>query len=117
MNKKFIGLFVILLVGIAILAANTHFQKENLKTNGITSKAVIEKITTNKIDNDFTPSVDNIQVTYAYVVDGEKINKTQEISRHEHDLYFQKTGKVGDSIIIIYDAESPKNSRIEKIAE
>ncbi len=117
MNKKFIGLFVVLLICVTILTWNTYNKKEILNNNGVTSTAVIEKITTNKFDNDFTPTVDNIHITYAYVINGERIRKIQEIPRNEHDLYFSKTGTVGDSIAITYDPEKPSNSKIEKIVK
>ncbi len=115
MNKKFIGLIVVAIVAISILGMNTYFNKKGILKNGINSKAIIEKIESNKYDNDMVPSVDNIHITYRYLVDGKQYIKIQEIYRHEHDLYFSKTGKVGDSITIIYDTKNPKNSKIAKI--
>ncbi len=115
MNKKRIGLIAILLISIGVLAINTYVKNENLAKNGVRTKAVIENISTNKFDNELSPTVENIHIKYRYKVATKELVKTQEISRHEHDLYFAKTGKVGDSIMIIYDSEKPTNSRIEKI--
>ncbi|MBQ4818746.1 DUF3592 domain-containing protein [Aquimarina sp. MMG016] len=114
MNRKFIGLIAVLLACIGVLTYNTYTKKENLVKNGASTSAIIEKISTNRIDNELSPTVENIHVKYKYIVDAKEFIKTQEVSRHEHDLYFAKTGKVGDSIKIIYDAENPKNSKIEK---
>ncbi|WP_299243931.1 DUF3592 domain-containing protein [uncultured Aquimarina sp.] len=115
MNKKFIGLIAVLLVAVGVLAFNNHYKKEGLVKNGVVTTAVIEKISRNKIDNEFSPTVENIHIKYSYTIDSKKYKKTQEISKHEHDLYFTKTGKVGDSLKIIYDSEKPTNSRIEKL--
>ncbi|AXT61256.1 hypothetical protein D1816_13170 [Aquimarina sp. AD10] len=115
MNKKLIGVIGLLLVCICVLTYNTYTKKENLIKNGVSTSAIIEKISTNRIDNDFSPTVENIHIKYKYEVDTKEFIKMQEISRHEHDLYFSKTGKIGDSIKIMYDAEKPSNSRIEKI--
>ena len=115
MNKKFIGLIAVLLIAVGVLAFNTYYKKEALIKNGVVTTAVIEKISTNKIDNEFSPTVENIHVKYKYIVNNKDYTKTQEISRHEHDEYFSKTGKVGDSVNITYDSEKPTNSRIEKI--
>ncbi|PKV49386.1 hypothetical protein ATE84_1408 [Aquimarina sp. MAR_2010_214] len=115
MNKKLIRLIAVLLLCISVLAYNTYAKKETLEKNGVSTSAVIEKISTNKYDNELSPVVENIHIRYKYMIDAEEYIKTQEISRHEHDLYFTKTGKVGDSIKIIYDSEKPTNSRIEKV--
>lgn len=115
MSRKFLGLIAVLLIAIGVLAFNTYYKKEALIKNGVTATAVIEKISTNKIDNEFSPTVENIHVNYKYTVNNKDYMKTQEISRHEHDLYFSKTGKVGDSVNIIYDAKNPTNSKMEKI--
>ncbi|MFD2564033.1 DUF3592 domain-containing protein [Aquimarina rubra] len=115
MNRKFLGLIAVLLVAVGVLAFNNYYKKEGLVKNGVITTAVIEKISRNKIDNEFSPTVENIHVKYSYIVDSKKYAKTQEISEHEHDLYFPKTRKVGDSIKITYDSEKPTNSRIEKI--
>ncbi|WP_299187280.1 DUF3592 domain-containing protein [uncultured Aquimarina sp.] len=115
MNKKFLGLIAVLFIAVGVLAFNTYYKKEGLIKNGTSTIAVIEKISTNKIDNEFSPTVENIHVKYKYTVKNKDYSKTQEISRHEHDAYFSKTGKVGDSVMIIYDSEKPTNSRIEKI--
>lgn len=117
MNKKFIILFVVLIAGIAVLATNTYFQKDNLNKNGIVSKAIIEQINSNKYENEIGTPVDNIHVEYKYIVDGKEIRKTQEILRHEHDLYFETNKIIGDSVTIIYDSKQPTNSRIEKIVQ
>ncbi|WP_299219471.1 hypothetical protein [uncultured Aquimarina sp.] len=115
MNKKFLGLIAVLFIAISVLAFNTYYKKEGLIKNGAVTTAVIEKISTNRIDNEFSPTVENIHVKYSYIIDSKEYTKTEEISRHEHDLYFEKTGKAGDSIKIIYDSEKPTNSKIEKI--
>lgn len=115
MSKKILGLIALLLICIGVLTLNTYSKKQNLIANGITTKAVIEKITTNKFDNELSPTVENIHIKYKYVVDSKEFTKTQEVSRHEHDLYFAETGKVGDTVNIIYDSEKPKNSTIEKL--
>ncbi len=115
MHRKFLGLIAVLIIAIGVLAFNTYYKKEGLVKNGALITAVIEKISTNRIDNEFSPTVENIHVTYSFTINSKKYTKTQEISRHEHDLYFSKTGKIGDSVKIIYDSERPTNSRIEKI--
>jgi len=115
MSKKFIGLITVLLVCIGVLTYNTYVKKENLIKNGVATTAVIEKISTNKFDNELSPTVENIHIKYKYVVDAKEFIKTQEISRHEHDLYFAKTGKEGDSVNITYDTQNPTNSKMEKI--
>ncbi|WP_025741067.1 hypothetical protein [Aquimarina pacifica] len=115
MNKKFLVLITILCFGA--LAFNTYTKKENLIKSGENKKAVIEKITTNKYDNDLSPTVENIHIKYSYTIGLKKYAKTQEISRHEHDLYFSKTGKIGDSIDITYDINNPANSMITKIIQ
>ncbi|WP_299432568.1 DUF3592 domain-containing protein [uncultured Aquimarina sp.] len=115
MNKKILGLIAVLVVAIGILAFNTYYKKEALIKNGAVTTAVIAKISTNKIDNEFSPTVENIHIKYKYVINTKEYTKTQEISRHEHDLYFVKTGKIGDSVTITYDAKNPTNSKIEKI--
>ncbi|MDH7445433.1 DUF3592 domain-containing protein [Aquimarina sp. 2201CG14-23] len=114
MNKKFIGLIAVLLLCIGALAYNTYTKRENLIKNGELTKAVIEKITTNKYDNELSPTVENIHIKYKYIVNTKEFIQTQEISRHEHDLYFATTGKVGDSVTITYDTKNPTNSKIEK---
>ena len=115
MNKKYIGLVAVLLICIGTLAYNTYSKKEKLIKNGEYTKAIIENISTNRIDHEYSPTVENIHVTYKYVVGAKDFTKTQEISRHEHDLYFAKTGKKGDSVSITYDKNNPINSMIEKI--
>ncbi|WP_299312385.1 hypothetical protein [uncultured Aquimarina sp.] len=115
MSRKFLGLIAILIIAIGILAFNNYSKKEGLIKNGVITTAVIDKISTNKIDNEFSPTVENIHVKYTYIIDLKGYTKTEEISRHEHDLYFTKTGKVGDSVNITYDSEKPTNSRIEKL--
>jgi len=115
MNKKFLGLIVVLFIAVGILAFNTYYKKERLIKNGTTTTAAIEKISRNKIDNEFSPTVENIHIKYKYIVNNKDYIKTQEISKHEHDLYFSKTGKVGDSVTITYDSEKPTNSRMEKV--
>ncbi|MHA7055936.1 P-loop NTPase family protein [Aquimarina sp. M1] len=115
MNRKFLRLIGILFIAVGVLAFNNYYKKEGLIKNGVAISAVIEKISANKFDNEFSPTVENIHVKYVYTVDSETYTKTQEISRHEHDLYFSKTGKTGDSIKIIYDAEKPTNSKIQKM--
>lgn len=117
MSKKILGLITILLICIGVLALNTYNKEKNLVANGISTKAVIEKITTNRFDNELSPTVENIHIEYKYIVDGKEFIKTYEIPKHEHDLYFTKTGKVGDSVKITYDSEKPINSRIEKITK
>ncbi|SEL21852.1 hypothetical protein SAMN04487910_2053 [Aquimarina amphilecti] len=117
MNKKFLGLIAVLFIAVGVLAFNTYHKKEGLIKNGTSTTAVIEKISTNKIDNEFSPTVENIHIKYKYTVKSKEFTKTQEISRHEHDLYFAKTGKTGDSIKILYDSEKPTNSIIEKIKQ
>ena len=115
MNKKLIGILAILVISVSVLTYNNYYKKDALTKNGVQTIALIEEISTNKIDNEFSPTVENFHVKYSYTVDAKKYKKIQEISRHEHDLYFSKTGKVGDSIKVIYDSEKPTNSRIEKI--
>ncbi|TSE09729.1 MULTISPECIES: hypothetical protein [Aquimarina] len=117
MNKKFIGLLTVLLISISALALNTHFKKKKLNANGVIATAVIEKITSNKYENEIGTPVDNIHITYKYIVHTKEIVKTQEILRHEHDQYFETNTVVGDSISIKYDTKNPSNSRIEKIAQ
>lgn len=115
MNKKFIGLIAVLVLCIGALAFNQYQKKEALTKNGVQTVAVIANITTNKTDRDIGADIDNFHVTYQYFVHGKAYKQTQEISRHEHDLYFSKTGKAGDSVSIVYDSEKPANSRIEKL--
>ncbi|MEW7288937.1 DUF3592 domain-containing protein [Aquimarina sp. 2304DJ70-9] len=115
MNKKFLGVFAVLLISIGFLTFNNYAKKEALTMDGVTARAVIEKISSNKHESDIGMDVDNFHVTYGYVVDGREYQKTQEILRHEHDFYFNKTGKKGDSILIKYEPNRPKNSRIEKL--
>ena len=115
MSKKILGLIAILLVCMGVLALNTYNKKHNLITNGTPTKAVIEKITRNRFDNELSPTVENIHIQYKYIVNNKEFTKTQEIPGPEHDLYFADTGKVGDSIAVIYDSEKPINSRIEKL--
>ncbi|MDY8136768.1 DUF3592 domain-containing protein [Aquimarina sp. 2201CG5-10] len=114
MNKKFIGLIIVLIVGVSIMAVNTYLQKEKLNKNGVISKAVIEDIRWNKYENEIGTPVDNIHIQYKYQVGDKEIIKTQEILRHEHDLYFDTTKNVGDSVKIKYLEKSPNHSRIEK---
>ena len=115
MNKKYIGLVSVLVICIGVLGYNTYAKKENLMNHGTQTTAVIEKISTNRIDHEYSPTVENIHVTYKYVVGAKDFIKTQEISRNEHNLYFAKTGKKGDSVGITYDKNNPINSMIEKI--
>jgi len=117
MNKKFIGVFGVLLISIAILTYNNYAKKEALIKNGIASIAIIEKISSNKHESDIGMDVDNFHVLYTYNVDGKEYKKSQEILRHEHDFYFNKTGKKGDTIKIMYNSKKPINSRIEKITK
>ena len=117
MSRKFLGLIAVLFICIGVLAFNTYYKKEGLEKNGVQTSAVITKITTNKLDSDIGLDIDNFHVTYEYKVNGKSYQKIQEIVRQEHDLYFEKPGKVGDSLKIVYDSEKPTNSRIEKIKE
>lgn len=117
MSRKFLGLIAVLFICIGVLSFNTYYKKEGLAKNGVQTSAIITKITTNKLDNDIGLDIDNLHITYTYEVNGKTHEKIQEIVRHDHDLYFEKTGKVGDSLKIIYDSKKPTNSRIEKIKE
>ncbi|MCK8522499.1 DUF3592 domain-containing protein [Aquimarina sp. D1M17] len=117
MNKNFIKILVVLLVAVTILGANTYLQKEKLNENGVITTAVIEEIIWNKYSNDAGNSVDNIHVKYKYEVEGREFIRTQEVLRQEHDLYFDTTKNVGDSIYIKYLENNPKHSRIEKMVQ
>ncbi|WP_378181621.1 DUF3592 domain-containing protein [Aquimarina sp. SS2-1] len=115
MSRKYLGLLTVLVVAVGVLAFNNYNNKAGLVKNGVITTAVIEKISKNKIDNEFSPTVENIHIKYFYTIDSKKYTKTEEISKHEQDLYFTKKRKVGDSVKIIYDSEKPGNSRMKKI--
>ena len=105
---------------LTLLYISNSFQESkdhNLTNNGITTTAVISKITVNNYKANELEGryIENYVLTYNFKVDEQSIQSVRTIEKKDYKKYFDRVLKAKDTISILYDASNPKNNKIKAL--
>jgi hypothetical protein len=109
----FVLIVSLLLISSYIKESNTS----NLNENGIETIAKITEIEVNdyRANEMDGSSVENYIFTFSFMVNGENIKSIRTIKKKEFSKFFTKKLFVNDTIIVLYDADNPKNNKIKEL--